>query len=52
MSPGDRLSHCLYALGPPIVRAGLTSMLGVYGLATQPGYDKGTYNKGTYNMGT
>jgi len=43
MSPGDRLSHCLYALGPPIVRAGLTSMLGVYGLATQPGYITQTF---------
>ena len=36
LSPEMRLKHCLHALGPPIIRGGSTTLLGVGGLIFHP----------------
>jgi len=43
MAPSIRVEHCLYALGPPIVRGGLSTILGVIGLYFHPSYITETF---------
>lgn len=45
MSQNDRLSHCLYALGPPIVRGGFTTVISTAGLYFHPSYITSTFAK-------
>ena len=38
LSPKDRLEHCLYAMGPPIVQGATTTALGTSGLLLHDRY--------------
>merc|ERR1719466_63833 len=45
LAPGDRLAHCLYALGPPILQGASTTILSVLPLLRHPSYVIHTFSK-------
>jgi len=44
MSASSRVEHCLYALGPPIIRGGASTILGVISLYFHPSYIPETFS--------
>ena len=45
LGPEERLAHCLFALGPPILQGALTTMLSVLPLVRHPSYVIITFSK-------
>jgi len=41
--PNGKVCHCLYALGPPIVRGGMSTVIAVFGLYFHPSYVTETF---------
>jgi len=44
LSASSRVEHCLYALGPPIIRGGASTILGVISLYFHPNYIPETFS--------